>query len=121
VKIAITGGRDHIVTIDELVTFWHLFGEHKGTELHHGAARGVDLTIARAAQECGDIVIVAHPVHPLDWEQHGKVAGFIRNVKMLSCVDMLIAFPGGRGTRNCVQRAKLMKIPIVYVSKGDTK
>lgn len=117
-KIAITGGRDHKVTTEELSTFFRLFAEHGGTELHHGDARGVDRIVAAEARARG-IIVIDHPVSKSEWDQHGKIAGFIRNTRMLSTpgVKLLIAFPGDNGTRNCVQRARAMKIKTIHISK----
>lgn len=45
---------------------------------------------------------------PADWETHGKAAGPIRNQQMLDegKPDLVVAFPGGRGTADMVRRAK---------------
>jgi hypothetical protein len=52
-----------------------------------------------------------------DWTAHGKSAGPIRNQKMLDNgnPDLVVAFPGGRGTADMVRRAKAAKVPIVEV------
>ena len=43
---------------------------------------------------------------PADWTKHGKAAGPIRNQKMLDeCPDLVVAFPGGKGTADMVRRA----------------
>lgn len=43
-----------------------------------------------------------------DWKQYGRKAGPIRNQQMLDeqHPDLVIAFPGGRGTADMVKRAK---------------
>ena len=44
---------------------------------------------------------------PADWTHQGKAAGPIRNSKMLTHKpDLVVAFPGGRGTADMVQKAK---------------
>lgn len=45
---------------------------------------------------------------PADWRTHGRAAGPIRNQRMLDegKPDLVIAFPGGRGTADMVRRAK---------------
>lgn len=45
---------------------------------------------------------------PADWETYGKAAGAIRNKQMLDegKPDLVIAFPGGKGTANMVKLAK---------------
>ena len=46
--------------------------------------------------------------YPADWDQFGKRAGVIRNTRMLvdSEPDLVLAFPGGRGTAHMVQIAR---------------
>src|SRR3990167_3474340 len=47
--------------------------------------------------------------YPALWEVHGKAAGAIRNKQMLDegKPDIVIAFPGGRGTENMKSLARL--------------
>ena len=42
-----------------------------------------------------------------DWIKHGRAAGPIRNAEMLALYPdaIVVAFPGGIGTANCVQKA----------------
>lgn len=59
-----------------------------------------------------------------DWDKHGKSAGPIRNQAMLSgtigdLADLLIAFPGGRGTEDCIRQADLLGIPLLEVPRGQ--
>lgn len=43
-----------------------------------------------------------------EWDKHGKGAGPLRNQRMLDegKPDLVLAFPGGRGTADMVRRAK---------------
>lgn len=43
-----------------------------------------------------------------DWKQHGRAAGPIRNQRMLDegKPDLVVAFPGGRGTADMVRRSR---------------
>ena len=53
-----------------------------------------------------------------DWDAHGKAAGPIRNREMLqSGAQILVAFPGGRGTENCVKQAKELGITVLRVEE----
>jgi UDP-N-acetylmuramoylalanine-D-glutamate ligase len=56
-------------------------------------------------------------VYPADWKLHGKSAGHIRNQQMLdeSKPDIVIAFPGGRGTANMIKRAKKAGVEVFQV------
>lgn len=68
-----------------------------------GFARGAD-TLARLwAIENGRELCT----YPADWATYGKSAGMIRNKLMLTHgkPDLVIAFPGGRGTANMIAQA----------------
>lgn len=49
-----------------------------------------------------------------DWVKHGDAAGPIRNQLMLDRhqPDLVIAFPGGKGTADMVRRAKKARVPV---------
>jgi len=56
---------------------------------------------------------------PALWEVNGKSAGPIRNEAMLMLnPDLVIAFPGGRGTADMVARANAMGVPVQVVDRG---
>ena len=42
---------------------------------------------------------------PADWKQYGRSAGHIRNREMAVYADILIVFPGGKGTENMMKQA----------------
>jgi len=47
-------------------------------------------------------------VYKADWNKHGLAAGPIRNKEMI-CANpgaIIIAFPGGKGTANCVKQGQ---------------
>lgn len=51
-----------------------------------------------------------------NWRKHGKAAGPMRNQKMVDMKpDVVLAFPGGRGTADCVRRARAAGIPIITI------
>lgn len=52
---------------------------------------------------------------PADWKTHGKAAGPIRNQQMLDegKPDLVVAFPGGRGTADMVRRAKKAGVKVI--------
>ena len=58
-----------------------------------------------------------------DWKKHGKAAGPIRNQNMIDKArpDLVIAFPGGRGTADMVRRAKLADITIFEPKRPTPK
>jgi len=51
------------------------------------------------------------------WSKHGRAAGPIRNQEMIDeCKpDLVVAFPGGRGTADMVRRAKAAGIRVIEV------
>lgn len=51
-----------------------------------------------------------------NWKAHGRAAGPIRNGDMLALApDLVIAFPGGNGTRDMMARAALAGVPVMQV------
>ena len=76
----------------------------------NGAAKHVDQESTNWAIE--NFVTVRD--YPANWDKHGKRAGPIRNQQMLDeePVDLVIAFPGGPGTRNMVSKARSSGIAV---------
>ena len=54
-----------------------------------------------------------------DWEKHGRAAGPIRNKLMLDegRPDLVVAFPGGRGTANMVKQASAASVEVIEVRR----
>lgn len=79
----------------------------------HGAATGADDEAMGWAQACG----IQHLPMAADWHRYGKAAGPIRNQRMLDegKPDLVIAFPGGRGTADMVRRARKARIEVMEV------
>ena len=98
-KVLVTGGRNYnnasvvsrvLHTIDPSI-------------ICQGGATGADMLAAAWAVTNGIPCLTFNA----DWSQ-GKKAGIIRNQKMLDEFnpDLVVAFPGGRGTADMVRRAK---------------
>ena len=83
------------------------------TVIIHGAAKGAD----SLASEWAALNEVKEEVFPADWKTHGRAAGPIRNQQMLDegKPDLVIAFPGGRGTADMVKRARKAGIEVMEV------
>lgn len=98
----------------DLIT--HLPLSDSGTEpptLVHGGASGADQLAADVARQAGWRI----EEHPADWGTHGRAAGPIRNQNMAAAGgDLLIAFPGGRGTANMIRCAEAAGIPVRRVA-----
>lgn len=111
--IIVTGGRGFI---DKDLLFRTL-DKFKPTLISHGGALGADSLAAFYAQERGANELV----YEADWETHGKAAGPIRNRLMLaeSPDATVVAFPGGKGTANCVKQARELGMKVVIVNEGE--
>lgn len=78
-----------------------------------GHASGADALGERYAQERGFQL----ETYPADWKAHGRAAGSIRNARMASVANALIAFWDGksRGTKNMIETAKNHNLKVVVV------
>lgn len=114
-KVLVCGGRDFRNGELMLSTLRSYF-KGPGDTLIHGAARGAD-------QLSEELIYVLFPTlgtipsierYPADWDKHGKAAGPIRNRQMLTegKPDLVIAFPGGKGTANMVKIAREANIEV---------
>lgn len=109
-RVLVCGGRNFS---DTKRLFEVLSGYHKITPftcLIHGAASGADTLAGKWASQIG-IQIKAYPA---DWNKYGRSAGSVRNAQMLhdGKPDLVIAFPGGRGTANMIKLAKAANTPV---------
>ena len=77
----------------------------------HGGAQGADYLAGVWASVHG----VPVEVYPAEWDKYGKSAGYIRNAKMLKegRPHIVIAFPGGKGTKMMVELAKKAGVQII--------
>lgn len=82
-----------------------------------GGARGADTFARQWAKERN----VAFVEFRADWAKHGKLAGFVRNSQMLEMgkPDLVVAFPGGRGTANMVMKAKRAGVRVFEIEPSD--
>lgn len=111
-RLGVTGGRDY----DNWHMVVHALRQMPETAtLVHGSARGAD-SLCAEWWTMHDRPIEAHPA---DWKTHGKAAGFIRNQEMVdSGLDLLLVFPGGRGTDDMRTRALRANVPVLDVMRG---
>lgn len=112
-RVVVTGGRDfadrHFVfhVLDSLL----LSGPTSSFALGHGGCpTGADHSADLWATARG----VVGTVYEALWKLHGHKAGPLRNQHMLEHFkpDLVIAFPGGRGTADCVRKARAMGIEV---------
>jgi hypothetical protein len=82
--------------------------------LIEGEAPGADTLAREWATEQG----IPVERYPADWNRHGKAAGPIRNRRMLveGKPDLVVAFPGGRGTANMISQAEAAGVKVLKVT-----
>jgi hypothetical protein len=108
-RVLVCGGRNYS---DEAAIRAELSRFPPGTTIVHGGATGADSLAGIAAAELWLFV----EVHPAYWDKYGRRAGPIRNQEMLdSGIDLVIAFPGGRGTADMVHRARKAGVKVKEV------
>ena len=112
-RVLVCGGRDYDNqervrrTLDAALEAARSAG--KVAVIIHGNARGADLLADQYARERSLKVIP----FPADWNLHGRRAGPIRNIKMLteSRPHVIIAFKGGKGTAHMMKIGREAGVP----------
>lgn len=113
-RVLVCGGRDFCDWRKLSGTLTNLHMQRQAiTEVVHGNAIGADWLAKAWAISAG----IPEKPFPAKWSEHGKAAGPIRNQQMLDegKPNLVVAFPGGAGTRDMVTRAKKAGIEIVEV------
>lgn len=108
-KILVCGGRGYINTSQVKLTL----DELKPNAIIQGGARGADLQGKLYGRLNGLPVIEVEA----NWNYYDKAAGHIRNQWMLDFCspDLVVAFPGGRGTESMVEKANKAGIEVVRI------
>jgi hypothetical protein len=110
-RILVCGGR-HYDNVPYLCGFLDCYHATISiTLLVHGGASGADFL----AEAWAKMHRVPWTEYKADWEKHGKAAGPIRNRFMFddSLVNVVIAFPGGKGTADMVTYARSKHAQII--------
>lgn len=110
-RVLVCGGRDYDdweALCRELEPFLT-----DGLVIIQGGAKGADF-LARVWAKWRK---VDQEEYPADWTKFGKGAGSIRNQRMLDegKPDVVLAFPGGSGTRDMVSKAERSSIHVVKI------
>lgn len=97
--VLVCGGRAY----DDWKTVWRELQRLKPRKIVTGQARGADALAERWAWYNG----IEFQGYPADWRMFGLSAGPIRNSQMLAAEkpDIVLAFPGGTGTADMVNKA----------------
>lgn len=106
-KVIVTGGRD----FEDAEMIARNLEKLKPTLIIEGGARGAD----RLAREWAKANNVPFHTEEADWSGLGLSAGHTRNRAMLEKFPdaTVLVFPGGKGTRNCMNQAIARKRNIV--------
>jgi hypothetical protein len=118
-RVLVCGGR----TYDNEAAVWRalddLVDKHLSITVIEGGARsrlrGMEGADAFAARWCErNHLVCGHEQYRADWDRYGKKAGVLRNQQMLDTrPDLVLAFPGGRGTADMVQRARKAGVEVI--------
>lgn len=112
-KVLVCGGRD----FSDYLAFaraMNAIRDERGpfTEIIHGGAKGADWC---AHLYAGLPNQGMERCFPADWKRDGRGAGPIRNQRMLDegKPDLVVAFPGGRGTADMIRRSRKAGIEVI--------
>jgi hypothetical protein len=105
-RVLVCGGRDYA----DKNRVWRVLFQIAPTLVIQGGARGADLL----ALDWAFRHRVPIETYRADWKRDGKAAGPIRNQRMIDegKPDLVVAFPGERGTADMVRRARKAGIPV---------
>lgn len=109
-KVIVCGGRDYTDIVNVFTKLEAFHAETPISELMQGGAIGAD-HIAKTWAERREV-----PVHTVnaDWKKNGRAAGPMRNADMLKWKpDVVIAFPGGVGTQDMIDKATKANVKVV--------
>ena len=109
VRVLVCGGRDYTDAAAVETHLNELHSENTISLVIQGEARGADRLAKAWAVGRGIETLDC----PANWGLYGKQAGYIRNSYMLSMSpDIVVAFPGGAGTRMMVDIANKAKVDV---------
>jgi hypothetical protein len=115
-RVLVCGGRDY----DDALRVQDVLDGLVITKLIHGdCGRGAD----KLADNYGFRRGIEIVTYPAQWAKYGRRAGPIRNQAMLvhGKPDLVVAFPGGRGTADMVARARKAGVRVMVVEADDRR
>jgi len=113
VEVIVTGGRNYGGRSNVYETLDHMHSQTPITLIIQGGALGADCF----ALEWAVSRKVPHKTYHAEWNKYGKSAGTKRNRLMLfeNQSATVTAFPGGTGTKNCVDTAKQLNMKVIII------
>lgn len=114
-RVLVCGGRDFTDTASAYRELDRLHREYAFDVVIEGDAKGADRIAGYWARKNR----VDNLKFPADWTRYGKRAGYMRNRQMLDegKPDLVVAFPGGRGTTMMMELAREAGVPLLMA--GD--
>ena len=111
-RVLVCGGRHFNDTKFVHSTLDRLHKQFLFEVLIEGDADGADRLSGLWADRMG----IEHLKFPADWITHGRRAGMLRNKQMLDegYPQMVVVFPGGKGTANMTKLANEAGVPVHY-------
>ena len=111
-RVLVCGGRDFLDTLALYAELDRIHGNTPITCIIEGGAKGADYLAARWSARNG---LKHHARYEADGTIHGKKAGPLRNQRMIDegKPDLVIAFPGGKGTADMIRRATKAGIQVI--------
>jgi hypothetical protein len=122
-RVLVCGGRTYsdIARVTEILDVINgqnpelpdVYQELKIKVIISGHAKGAD-TLGEDYAQWNDIEL---EVYPAQWNRYGKRAGYVRNTQMLEegKPDLIVAFPGGRGTAMMCDIARKAGVEVMEV------
>ena len=114
-RVLVCGGRDYRDRDRVFAVLHALMVKSEGIDaIIEGGARGAD----RLAREFAKAYSTRCITYEADWDAHGSFAGPMRNKVMLEDgqPDLVVAFPGGAGTRDMVRKARKAGVDVVEIA-----
>jgi len=115
-KVLVCGGRDfdHEAIVWDILSSWkdyYIKWDAPWTTIISGGARGADTHAESWAYDNE----LSRDIYYAEWGKYGKSAGYKRNAQMLEEgePDLVIAFPGGRGTAGMVKLAEDAGVEVI--------
>ena len=112
-RVLVCGGRTYTDRDRVFRELDDLHAQQPITLVIHGEAKGADRSAEAWAMSRG----VARARFLADWARLGRAAGPLRNTQMIAegKPDLVLAFPGKRGTADMTRRAFSAGLPVVRV------
>lgn len=111
--VLVCGGRGYTNRDKVFDVLNRLHRERIISRIVHGNATGADTFADQWA--AGKVETI---IHIPEWDKYGRAAGPIRNQQMLEeKPDLVVAFPGGKGTQDMVGRAIRAGIKVMFIKE----